>query len=74
MSKLIDYTKRKKENPKQNIYRCPICDKFGKMEEMGKDKIRFIHAEKTLLLYPIPILVHDMPKIFLEQYKNMKKG
>lgn len=70
--KTIDYTKRKKENPKKNILRCPLCDKLGRMVDISEGYVRFIHTEKTILLTPIPGKSCDMPKIFLDQYREMK--
>lgn len=72
MDRLIDYTKRKKENPKKNILRCPLCDKLGRMVEIDRGQIQFIHTEKIILLKPVPGKVCNMPKIFLDQYKDLK--
>ena len=70
MGGLIDYTKRKKESQKKHILKCPLCDKLGRMVDLGNDYIQFIHTEKTILSTPIPGKVCNMPKVFLEQYRN----
>ncbi|MEG6512384.1 hypothetical protein V6C32_10720 [Desulforamulus ruminis] len=71
--KLIDYTKRRKENPKKNILKCPLCDKLGRMVEIAEGQIQFIHTETVRLMQSVPGKVCNMPKIFLEQYKVFKK-
>ena len=71
-TKLIDYTKRKKENPQKNILKCPLCDKIGRMVEVNSEYVRFIHTEKIIFHTTIPVETHNVPRIFLEQYKELR--